>query len=121
MKNVLMNLRKCSNHPYLCGDIEPQANSYVPPFHCLLVCFSLLPLCGCTVLISDATRNRQEEAITRLVNVSGKLLLLDKMLAKLKERGHRVLIFSQFKIMLDIIDDLFTFRGYKFFRLVQRD
>ncbi|CAN0483408.1 unnamed protein product [Discosporangium mesarthrocarpum] len=29
---------------------------------------------------------------------SGKLVLLDKLLPRLKEQGHRVLIFSQFKV-----------------------
>lgn len=30
-----------------------------------------------------------------MVQASGKLLLLDKMLTKLHQQGHRVLIFSQ--------------------------
>lgn len=37
-----------------------------------------------------------------LVEAAGKLVLLDKLLPKLKEGGHRVLIFSQFKMMLDV-------------------
>ena len=39
-----------------------------------------------------------------LVQGSGKLILLKKMLAKLKETGHRVLIFSQMRIMLDLLE-----------------
>lgn len=56
----------------------------------------------------------------RLVKASGKLLLLDKMLAKLQATGHRVLIFSQMTRMLDIIEDLLTFRGWKSYRCAQQ-
>jgi SNF2 family DNA or RNA helicase len=38
-----------------------------------------------------------------LVEASGKLSLLDKMLPYLKTRAHRVLIFSQMTRMLDIL------------------
>ena len=40
-----------------------------------------------------------------LVEASGKLQLLELLLPKLKERGHRVLIFSQFLDELAIIED----------------
>jgi SNF2 family DNA or RNA helicase len=40
-----------------------------------------------------------------LVEASSKLQLLEIMLPKLRERGHRVLIFSQFLDMLDMIED----------------
>ena len=33
--------------------------------------------------------------VSRLVSSSGKLVLLDKLLPKLKADGHRVLLFSQ--------------------------
>lgn len=33
-----------------------------------------------------------------LVKHSGKLVLLDKLLPRLKQQGHRVLLFSQFKV-----------------------
>jgi hypothetical protein len=39
-----------------------------------------------------------------MVACSGKLVLLDKLLPRLQAQGHRVLLFSQFKIMLDIIE-----------------
>ncbi len=38
-----------------------------------------------------------------LVNASGKVLLLQRLLDALLARGHRVLIFSQFTTMLDVI------------------
>jgi len=40
-----------------------------------------------------------------LVEASAKLQLLELLLPKLRERGHRVLIFSQFLDMLSIIED----------------
>jgi len=48
---------------------------------------------------------------------SGKLVLLDKLLPRLKEDGNRVLIFSQFKIMLDILEDYLEGRGFSFGRI----
>ncbi|KHN98465.1 ISWI chromatin-remodeling complex ATPase ISW2 [Metarhizium album ARSEF 1941] len=40
-----------------------------------------------------------------IITSSGKMLLLDRLLQKLFERGHKVLIFSQFKTQLDILED----------------
>uniref|UniRef100_A0A8C4IBL5 DNA helicase n=1 Tax=Dicentrarchus labrax TaxID=13489 RepID=A0A8C4IBL5_DICLA len=52
----------------------------------------------------DEFLNRAE-ALQQLIRSSGKLVLLDKLLLRLKERGHRVLIFSQMVRMLDILAD----------------
>jgi len=35
---------------------------------------------------------------------AGKMVLLDKLLPMLQSQGHRVLIFSQFKKMLDLLE-----------------
>ncbi|KAI1373862.1 SNF2 family N-terminal domain-containing protein [Hypoxylon crocopeplum] len=40
-----------------------------------------------------------------IVTASGKMLLLDRLLPSLFKRGHKVLIFSQFKTQLDILHD----------------
>lgn len=40
-----------------------------------------------------------------MVQSSGKLVLIDKLLPKLKADGHKVLIFSQMIRVLDIIED----------------
>ncbi|KAG2002418.1 SNF2-family ATP dependent chromatin remodeling factor snf21 [Coprinopsis cinerea AmutBmut pab1-1] len=40
-----------------------------------------------------------------LVNASGKMMVLDRLLRELFRRGHKVLLFSQFTTMLDIIED----------------
>ncbi len=57
------------------------------------------------------------EILRGLVMNSGKMVLLDKLLAKLKADGHRVLLFSQMVRLLDIISDYMTARGYVYQRL----
>lgn len=49
-----------------------------------------------------------------LVKASGKLILLDKLLMRLKESGHRVLIFSQMVLMLDILAEYLQKRHFPF-------
>lgn len=44
-------------------------------------------------------------------------MLLSRMLRKLKEDGHRVLIFSQMTKMLDILEDYLDGEGYKYERI----
>ena len=44
-------------------------------------------------------------------------MLLDKLLPKLQADGHRVLIFSQFRIMLNILEDYLELRGYTYERV----
>ncbi|KAB1260953.1 Chromodomain-helicase-DNA-binding protein 1-like [Camelus dromedarius] len=46
-----------------------------------------------------------------LIEASGKLHLLDKLLAFLYSKGHRVLLFSQMTQMLDILQDYMDYRG----------
>lgn len=50
------------------------------------------------------------QLIRQLVESSGKLQLLDKMMVKLKEQGHRVLVYSQFQHMLDLLEDYCTYK-----------
>ncbi|XWS08635.1 hypothetical protein CRYUN_Cryun40dG0018600 [Craigia yunnanensis] len=52
-----------------------------------------------------------------LVTSAGKMVLLDKLLPKLKERDSRVLIFSQMTRLLDILEDYLMFRGYLYCRI----
>jgi ATP-dependent DNA helicase len=40
-----------------------------------------------------------------IVTASGKMLLLDRLLRSLFDRGHKVLVFSQFTTQLDILED----------------
>lgn len=82
--NIVMQLRKCCNHPYLFEGAEPG-----PPF------------------TTDE----------HLVYNSGKLIVLDKLLARMKAQGSRVLIFSQMSRMLDILEDYCSFREYEYCRI----
>ncbi|KAJ6769483.1 SNF2/RAD54 HELICASE FAMILY [Salix koriyanagi] len=52
-----------------------------------------------------------------LVTNAGKMVLLDKLLPKLKERDSRVLIFSQMTRLLDILEDYLIFSGYQYCRI----
>lgn len=52
-----------------------------------------------------------------IVGGSGKLIMLDRMLPPLRADGHRVLIFSQFTSMLDILEDYCELREYAYVRL----
>lgn len=47
---------------------------------------------------------------------SGKFEKLDVLLPQLKKDGHRVLIFSQFTMMLDIMERYLDIRGHTFLR-----
>jgi ATP-dependent helicase STH1/SNF2 len=48
---------------------------------------------------------------------SGKFELLDRMLPKLIMTGHKILIFSQFTQLMDIMQIYFDYRGIKHLRL----
>ncbi|KPP73384.1 chromodomain-helicase-DNA-binding protein 5-like [Scleropages formosus] len=87
--NIMMDLKKCCNHPYL----FPVAAVEAP----------VLP-------------NGSYDG-NLLVKSSGKLTLLQKMLKKLKNEGHRVLIFSQMTKMLDLLEDFLEYEGYKYERI----
>ena len=49
-----------------------------------------------------------------LYRVSGKFELLDRVLPKLKESGHRVLMFCQMTTLMNIMEDYLHFRGFSF-------
>lgn len=59
----------------------------------------------------------REETHRRLVESSGKLYLLDKMLKKLIAGGHRTLIFSTMKLVLDILEDYLLGESINYCRL----
>merc|ERR1711970_119159 len=87
--NVVVELKKCCNHGYLTK----------PP---------------------DETLQDNQTRDSRLQNLlrgSGKLLLLDKLLVRLQETGHRVLIFSQMVRMLDVLSEYLEIRRFPFQRL----
>ena len=49
------------------------------------------------------TPSADGRATEELVKASGKMVVLDQLLKKLHQRGHRVVLFSQYTRMLDII------------------
>lgn len=75
LNNIMMHLRKCLCHPFVYNEDIEDKKGTAAVLH----------------------RN--------LVEASSKLQLLEVLLPKLRERGHRVLIFSQFIHMLDIMED----------------
>lgn len=87
LNNILVQLRKCLCHPFLYN--------------------------------RDIEEQTHDPLMTHrhLVEASGKLQLLNLMLPKLRERGNRVLIFSQFLQNLDIVEDFLTGLDLKYCRL----
>lgn len=91
LNNLAMQLRKVCNHVFLLNGIEEE--------------------------FREKTKREKLSEREILTRGSGKLVLLDKLLPRLKEEGHRVLIFSQFKIVLDILEDYLNTRSMKFERI----
>uniref|UniRef100_A0ACB8E6L7 Choline dehydrogenase 2 n=1 Tax=Sphaerodactylus townsendi TaxID=933632 RepID=A0ACB8E6L7_9SAUR len=85
--NIVMELKKCCNHCYLIK--SPEENE----------------------------QENSQEILLSLIRSSGKLILLDKLLTRLRERGNRVLIFSQMVRMLDILAEYLAINHYPFQRL----
>ncbi|XP_026687135.1 chromodomain-helicase-DNA-binding protein 1-like [Diaphorina citri] len=83
----MIELKKCCNHAFLTKRDESEPN-----------------------------RNT-EDYLKTLIRGSGKLVLLDKLLVRLRETGHRVLIFSQMVRMLDILAEYLQLRHFTFQRL----
>ncbi|KAL3698484.1 hypothetical protein R1sor_012560 [Riccia sorocarpa] len=61
--------------------------------------------------------SESEDMSRRLVEVSGKLLFLEKLLPLLKEEGHRVLLVSQMTKVMDIIEDFLRLLRLSFIRI----
>ncbi|CCD54345.1 similar to SNF2 family helicase/ATPase (Ino80) [Botrytis cinerea T4] len=61
--------------------------------------------------------NIKVPSMRRFVTDSGKLAKLDALLTKLKEGGHRVLLYFQMTRMIDLMEEYLTYRNYKYLRL----
>jgi chromodomain-helicase-DNA-binding protein 1 len=88
--NIMMELKKASNHPLIFANAEAK------------------------MISPNASK---DEVLKVLITSSGKMMLLDQLLTKLKKDGHRVLIFSQMVQMLNILTDYMRLRNYSFQRL----
>ncbi|XP_017072248.1 chromodomain-helicase-DNA-binding protein 3 [Drosophila eugracilis] len=87
--NIMVDLRKCCNHPYL----FPSAVEEAP-----------------------ISPNGLYE-LNSLTKASGKMVLLSEMLKQLKAQNHRVLIFSQMTKMLDILEHFLEGENYQYERI----
>ncbi|KAG8764752.1 hypothetical protein FRC12_007909 [Ceratobasidium sp. 428] len=84
--------------------------------HLQNVVMQLRKVCSHPYLFDWPADPKTDELIVdeNLVGASGKMLLLERMLDALLERGHKVLIFSQFTTMLDVIEEwLIHFKNWE--------
>lgn len=95
LMNVMMELRKCCNHPYLVRGVEDRVYAD----------------------LSEVEKMDEQISHKKLIECSGKLVLLDKLLPRLFAEGHKVLIFSQMVKVLNLLEDFLKYKGYTFERL----
>uniref|UniRef100_A0A672LJQ2 DNA helicase n=1 Tax=Sinocyclocheilus grahami TaxID=75366 RepID=A0A672LJQ2_SINGR len=128
--NVMMQLRKMANHPllhrqyYTSDKLAAMSKAMLKePTHFdadpaliqedmeVMSDFELHSLCK---QYSSISGFQLEKA---LLLDSGKFALLTKILSRLKEKGDRVVLFSQFTMMLDIVEILLKHLDHHFVRL----
>ncbi|KAJ2723835.1 putative DNA helicase ino80 [Coemansia sp. Benny D115] len=56
-------------------------------------------------------------SMDKLIRYSGKMAVLDRLLAKLKQEGHRVLLYFQMTKMIDLFEEYLAYRKYTYLRL----
>ncbi|XP_062993880.1 chromodomain-helicase-DNA-binding protein 8 isoform X6 [Elgaria multicarinata webbii] len=95
--NTMMELRKCCNHPYLINGAEEKILTEFRES-----CHHHVP---------------HDFPLQAMVRSSGKLVLIDKLLPKLKAGGHKVLVFSQMVRCLDILEDYLIQKRYLYERI----
>ncbi|KAF6208767.1 hypothetical protein GE061_014507 [Apolygus lucorum] len=64
-------------------------------------------------LVADSLMQVEEE----IIQSSGKMVILDGLLERLKARGHKVLIFSTYTSLLNVLQDYMELRDYSYRRL----
>lgn len=97
LMNVMMELRKCCNHPFLNNGVEEKI---------------MAEFCA-----ANPTMDRHKVYRKALIESSGKLVLVDKLLPKLRDSGHKMLIFSQMVRVLDLIEEYLVSHGFLFERI----
>ena len=83
----------------------------------LNILMQLRKCCGHPYLFQGVEDLTLDPMGDHVIKNCGKFVLLDKLLAKLKERGNRVLIFTQMTRILDILEDYMRIRGYLYCRI----
>uniref|UniRef100_A0A8B9S7D0 DNA helicase n=2 Tax=Apteryx TaxID=8821 RepID=A0A8B9S7D0_APTOW len=130
MGNVMMQLRKMANHPLLHRQYYTtdklrtmSALMLKEPTHCdanpdlifedmsVMTDFELHLLCKQYSHVSDFKLDMDQ------ILDSGKFRTLERILSDLKEKGDRVVLFSQFTMMLDILEVLLKHRQLRYIRL----
>ncbi|KAK6052847.1 protein, SNF2 family, partial [Cooperia oncophora] len=97
LMNVMMELRKCCNHPFLIQGAEETILSELKLLH--------------------PEWDEETLAHKALVQASGKVVLIEKLLPKLRNDGHKVLIFSQMVKVLDLLEEFLINMNYPFERI----
>ena len=98
------------DEPVSIPEIRTDQSRELTPFICRLM--QLRKCCNHPYLLPNA-ESEPFEVAEHLVAASSKLVLLDKLLADILPKGEKVLIFSGFTRMLDILEDHMGLRGYK--------
>ncbi|XP_034626954.1 SWI/SNF-related matrix-associated actin-dependent regulator of chromatin subfamily A containing DEAD/H box 1 isoform X2 [Trachemys scripta elegans] len=130
MGNVMMQLRKMANHPllhrqYYTADKLKMMSMLMlkEPTHCdanpdlifedmsVMTDFELHLLCKQYASVSDFKLEMDT------ILDSGKFRTLERILSDLKEKGDRVVLFSQFTMMLDILEVLLKQQQHRYIRL----
>lgn len=78
----------------------------------LNIVMQLRKCCGHPYLFEGVENRSLDPLGEHLVENCGKLNIVSKLLKRLKERGSRVLIFTQMTRVLDILEDFMVMRGY---------
>jgi SNF2 family DNA or RNA helicase len=107
LMNIQMELRKVCNHPFLIDGVEHKETERQ---------FKEFSDKGA---FEGKTPEMQQYMLNEhgYVMNSGKMVLLDKLLPKLRQEGHKILIFSQMVRMLDLISEYCDFREFRYERL----
>uniref|UniRef100_A0A8C4TLE9 DNA helicase n=1 Tax=Falco tinnunculus TaxID=100819 RepID=A0A8C4TLE9_FALTI len=130
MGNVMMQLRKMANHPllhrqyYTTDKLRTMSMLMLKePTHCdanpdlifedmtVMTDFELHLLCKQYSHVSDFKLDMDQ------ILDSGKFRALECILSDLKEKGDRVVLFSQFTMMLDILEVFLKHRQHRYIRL----
>jgi SNF2 family DNA or RNA helicase len=107
LMNVMMELRKCCNHPFLVKGAEDR-----------ILSDAALKIQSDTLLPGSIPQVDHVKLYSeQLVKSSGKMVLMEKLLQKLFDGGHKVLVFSQMVRVLDLLEDLLKIKKYRFERL----
>ena len=85
LMNIMMELRKCCNHPFLIRGAEESIMREI----------RWSGRMEWWVEEKKPEEKGEELTLDALLTASGKMVLLDKLLPKLKAQGHKVLLFSQ--------------------------